>query len=64
MAQKKSIKEENIILPINYLRQDLKKLFLLIGLLILVVIILAVIDRQTNFLTRLASLLMTKIVGQ
>ncbi len=67
MTKKEKNKKEAIATQTQnhlHLGKDLRKTFFLTGSLILLVVILALIDNQTQFLTKFSQSLITKLVGK
>ncbi len=64
MAKKEEIKKEAVLSSQNYLGKDLKRFFFLTGILVLIVIILTVVDKQTGFLTKFTHSFITKLIGK
>jgi len=64
MSKKQESQKEVASSTLNYLGKDFKKLFLLLGILVLIVVILVLVDKKTEFLAKFAHLLMIKLVGK
>jgi len=64
MSKKQESQKEVASPTLNYLGKDFKKLFLLLGILVLIVVILVLVDKKTEFLAKFAHLLMIKLVGK
>lgn len=64
MTKKETINLEAETSTKNYLGHDLKKVFLLTGVLVLLVVILVVLDSQTGFLTKFTHSLVGKLIGK